>query len=210
LSGSGYDFGASKKINLDLTFGINEVNIAAAGEKIKDLLKKLNDDIKSAIDSTIVQTFTGIGTAIGDSLAASLSGEDADMLDAVGVAIVKSLGQMAIQVGGMLIALSVPMMLAGLPKGFLYAAAGTGLLAVGATVSGLAGRKSKGGSSSSSGSSSNPSVAASSFSIGTSGSYYNGASSDNGLRVTGKIAGRDIVISNNQTLRAQGRSTNIG
>jgi hypothetical protein len=176
----------------------------------KILLIKTNEQIwaslKESTSAGIANAFTGIGTAIGDSLAASLSGEDADMMDAIGVAIVKSLGQMAVQVGSMLIAMSVPMMLAGVPQGFVYAAAGTGLIAVGATVSGLAGRKSKGGSSQPN----TPSIAESTLSKNASGSYYNGASSDNGLRVTGKIAGRDIVISNNQTLRAQGRSTNIG
>jgi hypothetical protein len=47
--------------------------------------------------------------------------------------------------------------------------------------------------------------------MGNFSNYNNGLSAgDNGIRVTGRISGRDIIISNNQTLRGQGRSTNIG
>jgi hypothetical protein len=208
LSGSGYDFGASKNPNLDLTFGINEVNIAAAAEKIKQQLQSLNNQIKSIIDTTIVQTFTGIGEMIGNAIVGNIS----DPFAALGDILLGSLASLAQQLGAQMIAFGVAQLafetsIASLnPIGAI--AAGTAMVAIGAVIKSL----NQGGTkkANTGGRVGAPSVATSSFIIGTSGSYYNGGSSDNGLRVTGKIAGRDIVISNNQTLRAQGRSTNIG
>ena len=175
---------------------------------LEDTQASMWESLKQITAQGIANTFGSVGQAIGDSLAASLSGEEADMMDAIGVAIVKSLGAMAVQVGSMLIAMSVPMMLAGLPQGFAYALAGTGLIAIGSTVSGLAGRKSQPATNPS------PSLVGgggNNSSMGNFSNFNTGLSAgDNGIRVTGRISGRDIIISNNQTLRGQGRSTNIG
>jgi hypothetical protein len=176
----------------------------------KILLVQTNEsiwkEIKANTKAAIASTFTGIGTAIGDSLAASLSGEDADMMDAIGVAIVKSLGQMAVQVGSMLIAMSVPMMLAGLPQGFVYAAAGTGLIAVGSMVSGLAGRKSKGGSSQPN----TPSIAESTLSKDASMSSNFLPTQGNTIVINGMIKGNDIQLVNGRNDKKFNRNFNFG
>jgi hypothetical protein len=132
---------ALPQLKLKATFTDEGLTAAMINTKIKIIQGFA--DIKNSLETSIGSTFGSVGQAIGDSLAASLSGEQTDMMDAVGVAIVKSLGQMAVQVGSMLIAMSVPMIIAGIPQGYAYALAGTGLIAVGATVSGLAGRKSQ-------------------------------------------------------------------
>lgn len=165
---------------------------------------KLFEDLKNITEQGIANTFGSVGQAIGDSLAASLSNEDADMMDAIGVAIVKSLGQMAVQVGSMLIALSVPMMLAGLPTGYAYAAAGTGLIAVGSMVSGLAGRKSQGGTTSET----NLTEPTSNFN--GNGSNYIGGNNSGNIVINGMIKGNDIQLVNGRNDRKFNRSLKFG
>jgi len=176
-----------------------------SAEMINFKIKLINGfaDIKKSLESSIASTFGSVGQAIGDSLAASLSGEETDMMDAIGVAIVKSLGAMAVQVGGMLIAMSVPMMLAGLPDGFLYAAAGTGLIAVGSTVSGLAGRKSKPASTPSGGGGGNNS------NLSPNSNYIGGQNSGQ-LVIQGYVRGNDINFVNGKSGSKNNRNLRFG
>lgn len=208
LGASGYDFGAGKKLNVQLEFSFDSINLAAemdqASKKLAEATKKMWEGLKNITDQGIANTFGSVGQSIGDSLAASLSNEDADMMDAIGVAIVKSLGQMAVQVGSMLIALSVPMMLAGLPTGFAYAAAGTGLIALGSMVSGLAGRKSQGGTTSAA------TVTTPTSNFNGNGSNYIGGNNSGNIVINGMIKGNDIQLVNGRNDRKFNRSLRFG
>jgi hypothetical protein len=183
-----------------------KARIAMVNAKVllEETQTKLFEGLKNITDQGIANTFGSVGQAIGDSLAASLSGEDADMMDAIGVAIVKSLGQMAVQVGSMLIALSVPMMLAGLPTGFAYAAAGTGLIALGSMVSGLAGRKSQGGTQSAA------TVTTPTSNFNGNGSNYIGGNNSGNIVINGMIKGNDIQLVNGRNDRKFNRSLRFG
>ena len=168
---------------------------------LEEGIENMYSGLKQITDSSIANVFGSVGQAIGDSLAASLSGEQTDMMDAVGVAIVKSLGAMAVQVGQMLIAMSVPMMLAGLPDGFLYAAAGTGLIAVGATVSGLAGRKSQ--------SAPIPNNNTPTSNMSPNSNYIGGQNSGS-LVISGYVRGNDINFVNGKSGSKNNRNLRFG
>jgi hypothetical protein len=171
---------------------------------LEEGIANMYSGLKEITDNSIANVFGSVGKTIGDSLAASLSGESTDMMDAIGVAIVKSLGQMAVQVGSMLIALSVPMMLAGIPQGYAYALAGTGLIAIGSTVSGLAGRKS-GGSTQTAAATQTPTS-----NFNGNGSNYLGGNNSGNIVINGMIKGNDIQLVNGRNDRKFNRSLRFG
>jgi hypothetical protein len=167
-------------------------------------------DIKSSLESGIVNV-VGSGLAgLGEGIAGALSGDN-DPFAEFGVNMIKSLGAMAVQLGEKLLAIGAGMMFVpGMQaEASLYLLGGGALVVAGAAASGLAGRKSQPSKTTT------PSPVGggggNNSSMGNFSNYNNGLSAgDNGIRVTGRISGRDIIISNNQTLRGQGRSTNIG
>jgi hypothetical protein len=171
---------------------------------LEEGISNMYSGLKEITDNSIANVFGSVGKTIGDSLAASLSGESTDMMDAIGVAIVKSLGQMAVQVGSMLIALSVPMMLAGIPEGYAYALAGTGLIAIGSTVSGLAGRKSSGGAQTT------PATQTPTSDFNGNGSNYLGGNNSGNIVINGMIKGNDIQLVNGRNDRKFNRSLRFG
>jgi hypothetical protein len=171
---------------------------------LEEGIANMYSGLKEITDNSIANVFGSVGKTIGDSLAASLSGESTDMMDAIGVAIVKSLGQMAVQVGSMLIAMSVPMMLAGIPQGYAYALAGTGLIAIGSTVSGLAGRKSSGGAQTT------PAAPTPTSDFNGNGSNYLGGNNSGNIVINGMIKGNDIQLVNGRNDRKFNRSLKFG
>jgi hypothetical protein len=170
---------------------------------LEEGIENMYSGLQQISSNAIANIFGSVGKTIGDSLAASLSGESVDMMDAIGVAIVKSLGQMAVQVGSMLIAMSVPMIIAGIPQGYAYALAGAGLIAVGATVSGLAGRKSQGGTQPSPGNNTPTS------NMSPNSNYIGGNNSGN-LVISGYVRGNDINFVNGKTGSKNNRNLRFG
>ena len=168
---------------------------------LEEGIENMYSGLKQITDNSIANIFGTVGQTIGDSLAASLSGESTDMMDAIGVAIVKSLGQMAVQVGSMLIAMSVPMIIAGIPQGYAYALAGAGLIAVGATVSGLAGRKSQ--------SAPIPNNDTPTSNMSPNSNYIGGANSGS-LVIEGYVRGNDINFVNGKSGSKNNRSLRFG
>lgn len=175
--------------------------------KAKILLIKTNEqiwnDLKINTQNGIANTFGSIGQAIGSSIADSMSGQDTDMMDAIGVAIVKSLGAMAAQIGTTLIAMSVPLILAQVPIGYAYAAAGTALIAIGTATQSLAGKKSTS-------SPQNTSVAQSSYSQGNNMSSNFLPTQGNTIVINGMIKGNDIQLVNGRNDKKFNRNFNFG
>jgi hypothetical protein len=205
LSTSDYDFGASKKINLDLTFGINEVNIAAAAERAKDLLKKLNDGIKSAIDSTLVQTFNSIGDLIGNAIVGNID----DPFAALGDILLGSLASLAQQLGAQYIAFGIAQLAFESSVGSLNPvgaiAAGVAMVAIGSVIKSL----NQGGTKKAS-TGSTPSVAQSSFSQGGNMSSNFAPTQGNTIVINGMIKGNDIQLVNGRNDKKFNRNFNFG
>lgn len=205
LSTSDYDFGASKKINLDLTFGINEANIQAAAERAKDLLKKLNDGIKIAIDSTLVQTFNSIGDLIGNAIVGNID----DPFAALGDILLGSLASLAQQLGAQYIAFGVAQLAFESSVGSLNPvgaiAAGVAMVAIGSVIKSLNQGGTKGASKGST-----PSVAQSSFNQGNNMSSNFAPTQGNTIVINGMIKGNDIQLVNGRNDKKFNRNFNFG
>jgi hypothetical protein len=205
LSGSSYDFGASKNVNLDLTFGINEANIQAAAERAKDLLKKLNDGIKSAIDSTLVQTFNSIGDLIGNAIVGNID----DPFAALGDILLGSLASLAQQLGAQYIAFGVAQLAFESSVGSLNPvgaiAAGVAMVAIGSVIKSLNQGGTKGASKGST-----PSVAQSSFNQGNNMSSNFAPTQGNTIVINGMIKGNDIQLVNGRNDKKFNRNFNFG
>jgi hypothetical protein len=210
LGASGYKFGAEKQLDLPLTFSINNIKLAAdldgAGKLAIQKLEYINSQIKAIVVPAMISALSGLG----EGIAGALSGDN-DPFEAFGIGLIKSLGAMAVQLGTQLLLIGLGLqVIPGLQfNAGLYMAGGAALIVAGSAMSGLAGRKSQPSKTTT------PSPVGggggNNSSMGNFSNYNNGLSAgDNGIRVTGRISGRDIIISNNQTLRGQGRSTNIG
>ena len=172
-------------------------------------IQKLNQSLANALTSSLGQTFTGLGEMIGNAIVGNIS----DPFAALGDILLGSLASLAQQLGAQMIAFGVAQLafessVASLnPIGAI--AAGTAMVAIGAVIKSLNQGGTKGAAKGGSGG--GGSIAQTAYSSNSSGVYFGGGQGANDtLKVTGKVSGRDIVISNNQTLRAQGRSTNIG
>lgn len=176
--------------------------ILNASITLSEAQTKLFDDLKKIKEQGIANVFGTIGQAIGQSFADSMNGVETDMLDALGVAIVKSLGALATQIGTTLIAMSVPLILAQIPLGYAYAAAGTGLIAIGTAAQSMAGRKST--------SSKSNSVAQSSFSQGTNMNSNFTSNQGNTIVINGMIKGNDIQLVNGRNDKKFNRNFNFG
>jgi len=188
-------------MNFELELLLAEQMMETASLKMQKINQEMWANLKQIKEQGIANTFASMGQAIGDSLAASLSGEETDMMDAIGVSIVKALGSMASQVGSMLITMGVPLMLAGVPQGFAYVAAGTALIAIGATAGGLAGRKSQPApTSNSGGNNSNPNL----------NSNYIGGQNSGNLVIEGYIRGNDINFVNGKSGSKNNRNLRFG
>lgn len=152
-------------------------------------LVELASQVGQALSASIGGALGGIGAGVGEALANGKS-----TLEAIGNAIVKALAGLAIQVGTMLIAMATPMMLSAIPMGFVYAAAGTALIGLGAYANASIGGGGGGGMSSGGMSSggSNPSTGWS----GTGGPSTGFGSNTMGMNISGssRISGRDLQL----------------
>lgn len=176
--------------------------ILDASITLSEAQTKLFDDLKKIKEQGIANVFGTIGQAIGQSFADSMNGVGTDMMDALGVAIVKSLGAMAAQIGTTLIAMSVPLILAQVPLGYAYAAAGTALIAIGTATQAMAGSKSAPSKSNS--------VAQSSFSQGANMNSNFTSNQGNTILINGMIKGNDIQLVNGRNDKKFNRNFNFG
>lgn len=187
-------------INID---PVVNINLEKAKASITKQLADLNNTIKNSIVNVVSTGLSGLG----EGIAAALSNEE-DPFEAFGVAMMKSLGQMAVTLGGQLLAIGLGMQIVpGLQfNAGLYIAGGAALIVAGSAVSGLAGRKSKGGSSSPS-----PlSLGATPSGGNTNPSFYTGGNNSGNLVITGYVKGNDIAFVNGKSGSKNNRNLRFG
>lgn len=180
---------ASNEADVPL-FTLPNIDKVIEGNNYAEKIKEFGENTRKLVETHIGGAFSGVGTAIGQSLA---NGDDT--LKAVGASIGKSLAELAVNYGASLIALSVPMIMAGQPLGFVYAAAGVGLIAAGSFISAKmgSGGTSGGGSSSSGGSTSSGATTG----WGGNGGFNTGfGATANNLQLSTRVSGRDLEIVN--------------
>jgi len=161
-------------------------------------------DIKSSLESGIVNV-VGSGLAgLGEGIAGALSGDD-DPFEAFGVNMIKSLGAMAVQLGQKLLAIGAGMMFVpGMQaEASLYLLGGGALVVAGAAASGLAGRKSKPNPSAP-----NPYNNPSSD-MSLKSNYIGGQNSGN-LVIEGYVRGNDINFVNGKSGSKNNRNLRFG
>ena len=185
------------------TFFDEGLNAALINAKIKVINGMA--DIKSSLESGIVNV-VGSGLAgLGEGIAGALSGDN-DPFAEFGVNMIKSLGAMAVQLGEKLLAIGAGMMFVpGMQaEASLYLLGGGALIVAGAAASGLAGRKSKPNPSSSNigggGNNSNPSL----------NSNYIGGNNSGKLVIEGYVRGNDINFVNSKSGSKNNRSLRFG
>lgn len=162
-------------------------------------------DIKSSLESGIVNV-VGSGLAgLGEGIAGALSGDN-DPFAEFGVNMIKSLGAMAVQLGEKLLAIGAGMMFVpGMQaEASLYLLGGGALIVAGAAASGLAGRKSQpnpnANPSGGGGNNSNPSL----------NSNYIGGNNSGKLVIEGYVRGNDINFVNGKSGSKNNRSLRFG
>jgi hypothetical protein len=130
------------KIKTQIDTQETEFAIKQATDNIKAQIDNLIPSVKNAITGVVISALAGIGEAI----AGALSGDD-NPFEAFGIMLIKSLGQMAVQLGSQMLAIGAAMLfvptLQSQAAGYLLG--GAALVVAGSAVSGLAGRKSQGG-----------------------------------------------------------------
>lgn len=185
------------------TFFDEGLNAALINAKIKVINGMA--DIKSSLESGIVNV-VGSGLAgLGEGIAGALSGDN-DPFAEFGVNMIKSLGAMAVQLGEKLLAIGAGMMFVpGMQaEASLYLLGGGALIVAGAAASGLAGRKSKPNPSLSNigggGNNSNPSL----------NSNYIGGNNSGKLVIEGYVRGNDINFVNGKSGSKNNRSLRFG
>jgi len=204
LGASGYDFGKSKKVDLTLGFSIDQIKIAAdlndAGKLVTNKLKFINEQVKAIAGPGIVNALSGLG----EGIAGALSGEN-DPFEATGIALIKSLGAMAVQLGSQLLLIGLGLQIVpGLQyNAALYIAGGAALIVAGSAMGGLAGRKSppnpnpkgeKGGNNSAL----------------TPKSNYIGGQNSGQLVIQGYVRGNDINFVNGKSGSKNNRNLRFG
>jgi len=125
---------------------------------IQNQMKMFNDDMDDLVQNSLIDTFSGVGEAIGQAL-----GSGGNVLKAVGISLLKSMGQYLSKMGAMLIGygklsiakgkIDVAMAIGGpvaIAAGGAAIATGIALLAAGAAIGAAAGALSSSGGGSSS------------------------------------------------------------
>ena len=188
------------KIKTQIDTQETEFAIKQATDNIKAQIGNLIPSVKNAITGVVTSALAGIGEAI----AGALSGDD-DPFEAFGIMLVKSLGQMAVQLGAQMLAIGAAMLfvpaLQSEAAGYLLG--GAALVVAGSAVSGLAGRKSKGSTApapSNNTPSSNPSL----------NSNYIGGNNSGKLVIEGYVRGNDINFVNGKSGSKNNRNLRFG
>jgi hypothetical protein len=180
---------------------IVNINLEKAKASIKSQLESLNNAIKNSITNVVATGLSGLGEAI----AGALSGDE-DPFEAFGVMLIKSLGQMAVQLGTELLAIGTAMLfvpaLQASAAGYLLG--GAALIVAGSAVSGLAGRKS-GGSTQTAAATQTPTS-----DFNGNGSNYLGGNNSGNIVINGMIKGNDIQLVNGRNDRKFNRSLRFG
>jgi hypothetical protein len=178
-----------------------EFAIKQATENIKARIANLIPMVKEAIAGIVGNALSGLGEAI----AGALSGDE-DPFEAFGVMLIKSLGQMAVQLGTELLAIGTAMLfvppLQASAAGYLLG--GAALIVAGSAVSGLAGRKS-GGSTQTALAAPTPTS-----DFNGNGSNYLGGNNSGNIVINGMIKGNDIQLVNGRNDRKFNRSLRFG
>jgi hypothetical protein len=178
-----------------------EFAIKQATENIKGRIANLIPMVKDAIVGIVGSALSGLGEAI----AGALSGDE-DPFEAFGVMLIKSLGQMAVQLGTELLAIGTAMLfvpaLQASAAGYLLG--GAALIVAGSAVSGLAGRKS-GGSTQTAAATLTPTS-----DFNGNGSNYLGGNNSGNIVINGMIKGNDIQLVNGRNDRKFNRSLRFG
>ena len=188
------------KIKTQIDTQETEFAIKQATDNIKAQIGNLIPSVKDAITGVVTSALAGIGEAI----AGALSGDD-DPFEAFGIMLIKSLGQMAVQLGAQMLAIGAAMLfvpaLQSQAAGYLLG--GAALVVAGSAVSGLAGRKSQpnpNANPSGGGNNSNPSL----------NSNYIGGNNSGKLVIEGYVRGNDINFVNSKSGSKNNRSLRFG
>lgn len=188
------------KIKTQIDTQETEFAIAQATENIKAQIENLIPSVKNAIVGVVSSSLAGIG----EGIAGALSGDD-DPFEAFGIMLIKSLGQMAVQLGTQMLAIGAAMLfvptLQASAAGYLLG--GAALVVAGSAVSGLAGRKSKGSTPPAPNNntpSSNPSL----------NSNYIGGNNSGKLVIEGYVRGNDINFVNGKSGSKNNRNLRFG
>lgn len=175
-----------------------------AGVMLDDAWQKTSEMLKQQVQNSIGTVFGGIGQAIGSSLAAEINGENVDWFKNIGDSILISLADMAATVGQSLLATGAGLIIAGLPMGGTYLAAGAALMAASALTKGLI----KGGASNGQGSASASGAYSGSSSMNNPSGQFKQIGSDlnNTIEIEGMVRGNNIELVNRRNMSKVNRS----
>ena len=187
------------KIKTQIDTQETEFAIAQATTNIKAQIANLIPSVKNAIVGVVSSSLAGIG----EGIAGALSGDD-DPFEAFGIMLIKSLGQMAVQLGTQMLAIGAAMLFVPTLQAEAgpYLLGGAALIVAGSAVSGLAGRKSKGSTAPApvGGNNSNPSL----------NSNYIGGNNSGKLVIEGYVRGNDINFVNGKSGSKNNRNLRFG
>jgi hypothetical protein len=188
------------KIKTQIDTQETEFAIKQATDNIKAQIGNLIPSVKDAITGVVTSALAGIGEAI----AGALSGDD-DPFEAFGIMLIKSLGQMAVQLGSQMLAIGAAMLfvpaLQSQAAGYLLG--GAALVVAGSAVSGLAGRKSQGGTQPT------PTNNTPTSNMSPNSNYIGGANSGS-LVIEGYVRGNDINFVNGKSGSKNNRNLRFG
>lgn len=188
------------KIKTQIDTQETEFAIKQATDNIKAQIGNLIPSVKDAITGVVTSALAGIGEAI----AGALSGDD-DPFEAFGIMLIKSLGQMAVQLGAQMLAIGAAMLfvpaLQSQAAGYLLG--GAALVVAGSAVSGLAGRKSQGGTQPT------PTNNTPTSNMSPNSNYIGGANSGS-LVIEGYVRGNDINFVNGKSGSKNNRNLRFG
>ena len=197
----------SQKITKAIARDLDATPVAAYTARIEEILIDFNDSANEIIQNGIVNTFAGIGEAIGSALS-----ESQNIGDALGKALLGSIGAMLIQLGELAISTGIGILAINTAlkslNPYVAIAAGVALVALGALVSSSAAKiGSGGGQSTGSGSvSGQGSSSVNSFSGGSSSNL----STSTGGEFVFRIRGRELIGVIENELAASRRLGGIG
>jgi hypothetical protein len=188
------------KIKTQIDTQETEFAIKQATDNIKAQIANLIPSVKNAIVGVVSSALAGIG----EGIAGALSGDD-DPFEAFGIMLIKSLGQMAVQLGTQMLAIGAAMLFVPTLQAEAgpYLLGGAALIVAGSAASGLAGRKSKSAptpSGGGGGNNSNPNL----------NSNYIGGANSGSLVIEGYIRGNDINFVNGKSGSKSNRSLRFG
>jgi hypothetical protein len=184
------------KIKTQIDTQETEFAIKQATDNIKAQIANLIPSVKDAIVGVVSSALAGIG----EGIAGALSGDD-DPFEAFGIMLIKSLGQMAVQLGTQMLAIGAAMLFVPTLQAEAgpYLLGGAALIVAGSAASGLAGRKSK----------SAPASNTPTSNMSPNSNYIGGANSGS-LVIEGYVRGNDINFVNGKSGSKNNRSLRFG